>query len=148
MGAVLIVYLQDQIRRYSRLFFFFNDTATTEIYTLSLHDALPICDVLEDGHVRPDRVGLEDHGNAALLARHVAALPRRIHRLAGQHDAAAGGLLEAGDRAQGRGLAAAGRAKQGEKLAARDAEADAVHRRHVAVADLETGDLDHHSSVA
>jgi len=23
-------------------FFFFNDTATTEIYTLSLHDALPI----------------------------------------------------------------------------------------------------------
>src|SRR3712207_7966759 len=25
------------------LVFFFNDTATTEIYTLSLHDALPIC---------------------------------------------------------------------------------------------------------
>src|SRR4051794_6208273 len=29
------------------LFFFFNDTATTEIYTLSLHDALPIS-LLED----------------------------------------------------------------------------------------------------
>src|SRR5690349_23587831 len=30
------------------LFFFsFNDTATTEIYTLSLHDALPICPVAE-----------------------------------------------------------------------------------------------------
>src|SRR5256885_15918019 len=31
---------------YSRIFFFFffNDTATTEIYTLSLHDALPISD--------------------------------------------------------------------------------------------------------
>src|SRR5689334_24122722 len=27
-----------------RSFFFFNDTATTEIYTLSLHDALPIFD--------------------------------------------------------------------------------------------------------
>src|SRR3712207_8363206 len=26
------------------VFFFFNDTATTEIYTLSLHDALPICE--------------------------------------------------------------------------------------------------------
>src|SRR5690349_23870891 len=26
-------------------FFFFNDTATTEIYTLSLHDALPICEM-------------------------------------------------------------------------------------------------------
>src|SRR6476620_12507610 len=29
-------------RRTPRLFFFFNDPATTEIYTLSLHDALPI----------------------------------------------------------------------------------------------------------
>src|SRR5476649_13606 len=29
-------------RRRQRPFFFFNDTATTEIYTLSLHDALPI----------------------------------------------------------------------------------------------------------
>src|SRR2546427_3000461 len=28
---------------YLSFFFFFNDTATTEIYTLSLHDALPIC---------------------------------------------------------------------------------------------------------
>jgi len=28
---------------YFFFFFFFNDTATTEIYTLSLHDALPIC---------------------------------------------------------------------------------------------------------
>src|SRR2546426_12821837 len=27
-------------------FFFFNDTATTEIYTLSLHDALPISDMV------------------------------------------------------------------------------------------------------
>src|SRR3989440_12280961 len=27
-------------------FFFFNDTATTEIYTLSLHDPLPICNFL------------------------------------------------------------------------------------------------------
>src|SRR2546423_12438632 len=29
-----------------KYFFFFNDTATTEIYTLSLHDALPICKLL------------------------------------------------------------------------------------------------------
>src|SRR2546427_4964653 len=29
-----------------RFLFFFNDTATTEIYTLSLHDALPICQAL------------------------------------------------------------------------------------------------------
>src|SRR5204863_9140987 len=31
------------------LFFFFNDTATTEIYTLSLHDALPISSWSPDG---------------------------------------------------------------------------------------------------
>src|SRR2546425_13175065 len=31
------------------LFFFFNDTATTEIYTLSLHDALPIFGLLQLG---------------------------------------------------------------------------------------------------
>src|SRR5256886_6893227 len=30
------------------IFFFFNDTATTEIYTLSLHDALPIFPVFSD----------------------------------------------------------------------------------------------------
>src|SRR5256885_11332649 len=36
-------------------FFFFNDTATTEIYTLSLHDALPILPAnnLDDPPVRP-----------------------------------------------------------------------------------------------
>src|SRR6266536_3357445 len=33
-------YLRQSAHR--QLFFFFNDTATTEIYTLSLHDALPI----------------------------------------------------------------------------------------------------------
>src|SRR3989338_7022615 len=34
--------LQSQFHLILRLFFFFNDTATTEIYPLSLHDALPI----------------------------------------------------------------------------------------------------------
>src|ERR1039457_6413592 len=32
----------DDLCERNRIFFFFNDTATTEIYTLSLHDALPI----------------------------------------------------------------------------------------------------------
>src|SRR2546422_3718919 len=39
------------------LFFFFNDTATTEIYTLSLHDALPICESGETAGARPVREG-------------------------------------------------------------------------------------------
>ena len=40
--------------------FFFNDTATTEIYTLSLHDALPICggdDGVVDGMADGDSDG-------------------------------------------------------------------------------------------
>src|SRR6266705_253301 len=36
------IFLSDTIILYTYVFFFFNDTATTEIYTLSLHDALPI----------------------------------------------------------------------------------------------------------
>src|SRR3712207_9384680 len=40
-------------------FFFFNDTATTEIYTLSLHDALPICQ-----HVFTPLQGVALHINA------------------------------------------------------------------------------------
>src|SRR3989449_3221036 len=36
-------------------FFFFNDTATTEIYTLSLHDALPICEAFVAGRKRVPR---------------------------------------------------------------------------------------------
>src|SRR2546422_7069669 len=47
-------------------FFFFNDTATTEIYTLSLHDALPIyVDALlqrEKSALRPAVGDAEDHG--------------------------------------------------------------------------------------
>src|SRR5882757_4846792 len=37
------------------LFFFFNDTATTEIYTLSLHDALPINRLFEESLGRGGR---------------------------------------------------------------------------------------------
>src|SRR3712207_9412025 len=45
------------------LFFFFNDTATTEIYTLSLHDALPIC-----GPVAAVRSGAVPPGAGAGIA--------------------------------------------------------------------------------
>src|SRR2546430_12864678 len=46
-------------------FFFFNDTATTEIYTLSLHDALPISDFMFDQYPTfaigvADRYGIAD----------------------------------------------------------------------------------------
>src|SRR3712207_8654002 len=44
-------------------FFFFNDTATTEIYTLSLHDALPIYLASLGGE--PDRIEPVGDGEAA-----------------------------------------------------------------------------------
>src|SRR3712207_8194488 len=47
--------------------FFFNDTATTEIYTLSLHDALPIC-VGDDLAARPRDGGVRRRA----LGRHAA----------------------------------------------------------------------------
>src|SRR5256885_14073705 len=42
MTYVDVMYIQPGTLPTFRFFFFFNDTATTEIYTLSLHDALPI----------------------------------------------------------------------------------------------------------
>ena len=38
----MLIWVRDCALTIFELFFFFNDTATTEIYTLSLHDALPI----------------------------------------------------------------------------------------------------------
>src|SRR3989449_2140657 len=40
--SLYLFYIQPPPAHFSFFFFFFNDTATTEIYTLSLHDALPI----------------------------------------------------------------------------------------------------------
>src|SRR5256886_16400666 len=55
-------------------FFFFNDTATTEIYTLSLHDALPI--------LLPHHAGRQGHAvpvpTRGGRRSHVAALRRRV----------------------------------------------------------------------
>src|SRR2546422_10083155 len=84
---------------YYDFFFFFNDTATTEIYTLSLHDALPICR-LENavGPRRPDRhhertvpedLGRRHHGSRpAPRAQDVGGLRVAVHPLQDdvQHD--------------------------------------------------------------
>src|SRR3712207_9097595 len=45
------------------IFFFFNDTATTEIYTLSLHDALPIWSVPDVPLIRPAKTCLRRYGS-------------------------------------------------------------------------------------
>src|SRR5256885_13223233 len=56
----------------SFFFFFFNDTATTEIYTLSLHDALPISDERDiDQILRQtlERLALDNGAKAAVIDR-------------------------------------------------------------------------------
>src|SRR3712207_9359171 len=61
-------------------YFFFNDTATTEIYTLSLHDALPIYFFARDGRLLsalrlPARLAARVGGH-----RHHRSARRRAHR--------------------------------------------------------------------
>src|SRR5256885_10796240 len=66
-------------------FFFFNDTATTEIYTLSLHDALPI-------YRAGDGAGRRAHhprGPRALPPQMAQPDPDRLPRLHHLHDATA-----------------------------------------------------------
>src|SRR2546422_6206179 len=55
-------------------FFFFNDTATTEIYTLSLHDALPISITGRWADERPPRAARA----VACECRRGAAVPRQL----------------------------------------------------------------------
>src|SRR5688572_32154729 len=57
-------------------FFFFNDTATTEIYTLSLHDALPIFGVRLLRR-RSGAAGGHDAGRAHLCGSRAPGGPRR-----------------------------------------------------------------------
>src|SRR5256885_11979649 len=76
------------------LFFFFNDTATTEIYTLSLHDALPIYHVADGedvGHIGAhldidfDEAAVRD-GHAGLLGSDLLAVgDRKSTRLNSSH---------------------------------------------------------------
>src|SRR3712207_8233302 len=75
--------------------FFFNDTATTEIYTLSLHDALPIFETLlsprfwrafqlaEEPPALRDRYGMNVFGQSVLLARRLT--DRKSTRLNSSH---------------------------------------------------------------
>src|SRR2546422_4382630 len=70
------------------IFFFFNDTATTEIYTLSLHDALPIfsaegfnLDQYQDEYrLRVlDLVNLKVEGKEIRSEEHTSELQSRLH---------------------------------------------------------------------
>src|SRR3712207_9544122 len=66
------------------MYFFFNDTATTEIYTLSLHDALPILEGYGTGRVWSARTP-RGHGSCEREIRSRFGVPTRrrerdVHR--------------------------------------------------------------------
>src|SRR5258707_11494295 len=65
--------------RFGLSFFFFNDTATTEIYTLSLHDALPISRVFDVGSL------LAEDRAQKLFFRRELGLDRKSTRLNSSH---------------------------------------------------------------
>ena len=68
-------------------FFFFNDTATTEIYTLSLHDALPILRTIQDWQVRYALLSAEGVSEAASVGGFVKEyqIDRKSTRLNSSH---------------------------------------------------------------
>src|SRR5690348_17758121 len=65
-------------------YFFFNDTATTEIYTLSLHDALPIWFAGTPLAYEP-RLEHVEGGDVLLLSAGVVAVDRKSTRLNSSH---------------------------------------------------------------
>ena len=86
-------------------------------------------DVVEHRHVRPDRIGLEHHRQAARVpAAGDDCRQRRRTTRAVDRDAPAGRPLQTGDGTQRRRLAAAGRAEQRDVLASSMRKRHAIHR--------------------
>src|SRR5258707_15770153 len=69
------------------IFFFFNDTATTEIYTLSLHDALPISQLpaLPTRPLSTNCASTEPTGSARIMRVAAECLDRKSTRLNSSH---------------------------------------------------------------
>src|SRR2546430_17405922 len=80
------------------VFFFFNDTATTEIYTLSLHDALPICDEMAVTLLRP----LGTVAWPASFAPHATTVPSDLSATPAAPAAMARTLLRSEERRVGK----------------------------------------------
>src|SRR5215813_7251544 len=82
--AIVVCLRHDHVHEVRGYFFFFNDTATTEIYTLSLHDALPIgdgarkaaADVAE--HLALEQLG-RDRSHVDRSEEHTSELQSRPH---------------------------------------------------------------------
>src|SRR5438445_86507 len=95
-----------------------------------LGDLERVRDVLEDVHVRPDRVALEDHADPARLRRDERAVPRDDP--AADRDAPPLGALEAGDAAKCRRLPASRGTEQRVEAAVLDREREVLHGAQLA----------------
>src|SRR5256884_9533466 len=105
-------------------FFFFNDTATTEIYTLSLHDALPICAVVARGrrevhHPLPERTGRRRR--RALAARRDEQWERAREKTGGDREVRGARAVARDDRAD---------AERADQPARAHGDAQHGHARH------------------
>ncbi len=86
--------------------------------------------VFVDGHVRIERVVLEDHGDVAIFGRNV------VDALAVDENVAAGDFLEARDHAERGGFAAAGRADEHDEFLVADFEVGGIDGCDAAGVDL------------
>ena len=104
-------------------------------------DPEAVADILEDGHVREEGVGLEHHGDVAVGGRQVGDVALA------DVDAAGCRQLQSGDHPERRRLAATGGAEEGDEVALLDGEADLLDRHGLAegLGDLveADGDLAH-----
>ena len=87
-------------------------------------DAKAVCDVVPYGHMREQRVILEDHRGTTTMRRQVVHAPPADLDIAGVR------VVEPGDHPQRRRLPATGRAEERRERAPRNVERDVVHGEH------------------
>ena len=95
--------------------------APVDLVLVHLAQLQPEGEVVVDGHVRVERVVLEDHRDVAVLRLHV------VHDLVADAQRALADVLEPRHHPQGGRLAAAGRADEDHELAVLDGEVEVGH---------------------
>src|SRR2546429_33587 len=111
--TLMLLLLVNEVKLSVYFVFFFNDTATTEIYTLSLHDALPIygCRAHRPPvhrHALPRRVDARAERSHGAVHAHAAGADQVLGLAARRHACARQGALQAHQRHPGSAAGGAG----------------------------------------
>ncbi len=93
--------------------------------------------VAEDGHVRPDGVGLKNHPDISLVSRHDNPLAAGENFVFADGDYALIGFFQTRDTSKGRRFSAAARPQKGIKFSFPDLEADTPDRLNLATVTLD-----------